>query len=536
MGDPAMEKIDDSKFEVIKVNINPYAYIVDSGFENVNEDMVVNNKTYHVFKNRIRNNVLELYCLKNNHQSSCPGPRCEGFWSIRWRRSWTGWSCRRRNYIAAVTAGEGLIFLSHVEERPDHPVEGLTGMEISNRHYDAIRDPGSLVALALMLTDPKELAELRQAVRRYPDELFAFQCGYPRVYLAAWDAGTQKRRLTGIAANDCHHNNVLIVKMVDDHTVLLGTNVDPDDGMKKVTTASRPGIAALTRGHKPGDVLARVDVDPYRRSFRNVSTHVLAPELTEAALRAALQAGHAYVAHDWMGDPTDFRFEAIAADGTRAGLMGDEVTWAGGLKLSAQFTLPCRVRLLRNGHEIASQAQTASLDFRPAGPGVYRVEGWLTLDGEERPVDLRIRFTCAEQNPLASERPAGPPARRSGATLGRSTRLGPDRTGVECAHRERLKATQATVQWTHEKRDTHERRCGRTMPIRFLANWDRCDSQSRAPERGSATRSTQMTTNRVGLEETVLIRFFANGTAATHRVALRSAGLRPAAHKWQPTG
>jgi len=65
----AMEKIDDSKFEVIKVNINPYAYIVDSGFEIVDEDMVINNKTYHVFKNRIQNNVLELYCLKNFHQN-----------------------------------------------------------------------------------------------------------------------------------------------------------------------------------------------------------------------------------------------------------------------------------------------------------------------------------------------------------------------------------------------------------------------------------------------------------------------------------
>jgi hypothetical protein len=60
----AMEKIDNSKFEVIKLNINPYAYIVDSGFENENDDYVVNTKTYHVFKSRIRNNVMELYCLK----------------------------------------------------------------------------------------------------------------------------------------------------------------------------------------------------------------------------------------------------------------------------------------------------------------------------------------------------------------------------------------------------------------------------------------------------------------------------------------
>jgi hypothetical protein len=63
----SMEKTDDSNFEVIEVAINPYAYIVDSGFEYANEDLVIDNKTYHVFKKRIVNNVLKLYCLKNSH-------------------------------------------------------------------------------------------------------------------------------------------------------------------------------------------------------------------------------------------------------------------------------------------------------------------------------------------------------------------------------------------------------------------------------------------------------------------------------------
>lgn len=65
----AMEKLDESKFQIIKLDINPYAYIVDSGFEEVNEDVTINNTVYHVFKNRIQNNVLKLYCLKNNHQA-----------------------------------------------------------------------------------------------------------------------------------------------------------------------------------------------------------------------------------------------------------------------------------------------------------------------------------------------------------------------------------------------------------------------------------------------------------------------------------
>src|SRR5262249_20798555 len=179
-----------------------------------------------------------------------------------------------------------------------------------------------------MLTDRKKLTELQQALRLYPDELFAFQCAYPKLYLDKWDEGTRRRRLTGIAANDCHHNQVLIVKMVDENTVLLGTNVDADAKMRKISAAVRPGIRDLTRGRKPGDTLVRLDIDPYFRSFRNVSTHVLAPKLDEPAIRAALRAGHAFVAHDWMCDATGFRFGASDARGQQVAIMGDEVKLA----------------------------------------------------------------------------------------------------------------------------------------------------------------------------------------------------------------
>ncbi|QOG00753.1 hypothetical protein [Flavobacterium sp. MDT1-60] len=66
----AMEKTDNSNFEIIEVKITPYAYVVDSGIEEVNEDFVINNKTYHVFKKRIQNNVLKLYCLKSSHNEA----------------------------------------------------------------------------------------------------------------------------------------------------------------------------------------------------------------------------------------------------------------------------------------------------------------------------------------------------------------------------------------------------------------------------------------------------------------------------------
>ncbi len=108
----------------------------------------------------------------------------------------------RPDFVKTVAAGEGLIFLSHVEERRDHPMDDLTGQEIYNRHYDAKKDMASLIALVTKMTDPKSLAELEEGLRLYPDEMLAFQNDYPQVYIDKWDAETQKRRLTGVAAND----------------------------------------------------------------------------------------------------------------------------------------------------------------------------------------------------------------------------------------------------------------------------------------------------------------------------------------------
>ena len=287
--------------------------------------------------------------------------------------------------IPAVTAGDGMIFLSHIEERPEHSVDGLTGMEIYNRHWDAKKDLASLIAVAFKLTDPKQLTELEEALRLYPDELLAFQCDYPQVYLDKWDAGTRIKRLTGVAANDCHHNQIFLIKMVDAETVLIGTNVDADDKMRKLNAGLRPGIRELTKGHQPGDVLARLDLDPYLRAFREVSTHVLAPTLDEAAIRTALKGGHAFVAHDWMCDGTGFDFAATAADGQRAASMGDEVKLADGLKLAAKLPLAAYVRLLHHGEEVAKSDGQAEFTYAVKEPGAYRLEAWLKLDGEWRP-------------------------------------------------------------------------------------------------------------------------------------------------------
>lgn len=290
-----------------------------------------------------------------------------------------------KDLIDIATVGEGMVFLSHLEERLDHPIDGLTGMEIYNRHYDAKKDKAGILNLVMKLTDPRGVADLQEAVKLYPEELLAFQCDYPKLYLDKWDAGTQKKKLTGVAANDCHHNQILIVKMVDENTVLVGTNVDQDKQMQKVTSLFRSGIKEMTRGRKPGDILVRIDTDPYHRSFLNCSTHILAPRLDEASLRSALKAGHAYVAHDWMGDPTGFQFRAATAESSPLGWMGDDVKFARGMKLSAALPLPALVRLMRNGEEVERREGQNDFAHEIPQPGVYRLETWLKIDGEYRP-------------------------------------------------------------------------------------------------------------------------------------------------------
>lgn len=124
--------------------------------------------------------------------------------------------------------------------------------------------------------------------------------------------------------------------------------------------------------------------DPYERSFRYVSTHILAGSLSEETVRDALRKGNAYVSHDWLCDPTGFAFVAQSRDGERLAVMGDEVALRTGLLLKAETPVPCNWKLIRNG-EIVTSGKSRGIAFPVNQAGVYRVEAWLEADGEMRP-------------------------------------------------------------------------------------------------------------------------------------------------------
>lgn len=106
----------------------------------------------------------------------------------------------------------------------------------------------------------------------------------------------------------------------------------------------------------------------YHRTFRILRTHVVAEPTPEAVLEA-LREGRCYLARDALADATGFTFGSDAAP------MGAETT-ARTLTLHARTPRPARIRLLRDGEEIAA-ADGSELRHEAFAPGVYRVEAWL---------------------------------------------------------------------------------------------------------------------------------------------------------------
>ncbi len=206
--------------------------------------------------------------------------------------------------IRHVHAQGGVAIVSHPEEVKDwEPYLGADGMEVYNVHAalkGKQKEPGFI---------PAALKRLREA----PDRVFDLLRDLDPAVIAKWDEINRTRPFTGIAGNDSHQN-----------VNFMG-----------------------------------VQLDPYERAFRFVSTHVLAEELTEAAVLRALREGRAYV-----------RFDSACPDGVRAVFSKD----ADGA--SVDFESPALpeyhdFQLFRDG-QILPKLPHDGLRYVIAQPGVYR--------------------------------------------------------------------------------------------------------------------------------------------------------------------
>ena len=279
-----------------------------------------------------------------------------------------------QEFADLVRGRGGMIFLSHLEERMDWEIRGLTGTEIYNTHAD-FKDEKNLQKA---MRNPLWIVQAAELFRKYPQESFSALQDYPADYLKKWDQLCQKAPHTGVAANDAHQNVGLVVRLAEGGKArgkdALGKNLFDLD--LKVLPIFQP----LIKDKKIGDIIFQTRLDPYEISLRHVGTHLLMAELTERAVWEALEAGRAFVAFDWLGDSTGFDFAAYVQKNRYE--MGSQVTLSEGLKIQAQAPLPGKWKLLRNG-EIVVEESGRKIEVAVSEPGNYRVEVWLKIAGED---------------------------------------------------------------------------------------------------------------------------------------------------------
>ncbi len=274
----------------------------------------------------------------------------------------------------------GHVFLSHLEERMDWNIPGLTGVEIYNTHADFKQQRRLLEAMR----NPLWFLKTAGLVQRFPQEVFASLQNYPEDYLRRWDELCQQAPHTGIAANDAHENVGIRLILGADNQVIVTDALGEE--LLKVNRLLVSPFVEIPRDAAEGSELFRLILDPYENSLRHAGTHLLVSELTREAVWDALEAGRVFVAFDWLADSSGFDLALIQGDAEnvpRRWELGSQLSWSKDLQLVGQAPLPARWRVMRNGECIA-ESDGSTLSANVEQPGVYRVELWLTADGTPR--------------------------------------------------------------------------------------------------------------------------------------------------------
>ena len=275
--------------------------------------------------------------------------------------------------VRRVRQGGGLAFLSHLEERLDWELPGLTGCEIYNTHADAKEEKQLFAALK----NPLWLLQIAPLLERFPQEAFSALQDDPRLYLDRWDQLSASFPHTAVSANDAHENIGLTITVGADGTAVIADALG--ETLRTLDLAMVRALLPVPDDAAVGDVVFRLQLDPYENSLRHVATHVLATELSRDAIEEALAAGRSFVAFDWIADATGFDCHVAAGDVRHE--LGSVLPFAADLRLRAAAPLPGHWRVIRGG-ECIHEADGESIDLPITAPGPHRLEVSLDVAGE----------------------------------------------------------------------------------------------------------------------------------------------------------
>lgn len=262
----------------------------------------------------------------------------------------------------------GLLFFAHTEEDRRWDLPQLVGMEIYNIHTD-FKDE----KLAGLIPD------LLLNLGAYPDLTFRLIFDEQTAILARWDELNKTRNITGIAANDCHQNNGIVITYTEDGTLLVSNTSPKDMAEYKLNFFTRLLARVVFGPLEPGRVLFHFQPDPYEVMTNYVSTHLLMSELREEAVLDALAVGRAFVCFDAIADGTGFT--VVARNGAGRAAIGETLPFAAGTEIAGASPIPCRFTVLKHGEPVHEQ-EGREFTWQPDGPGKYRVEARLNIRGE----------------------------------------------------------------------------------------------------------------------------------------------------------
>lgn len=273
-------------------------------------------------------------------------------------------------YFGAVQQTDGLAFISHLEERMDLDIPGITGNEIYNTHAD-FKEEKRLVS---SMRNPLWLINTAPMIQEYPQEALLALLDYPADYLKRWDAMSATARHTGVAANDAHQNVGVRLRLIEKDMVRV------EDALgEKILELNRKAAAELIpikEDAKEGEIVFQLLLDPYENSLRHAGTYLLLPEQSQAAVWDALLHSRAYVCFDGLASGRGLQWFASSKENQERVEIGGKVKANGGVVFSGYSPQKATWKIIHDGQQVHT-ATGYECQFETTKPGQYRAELWL---------------------------------------------------------------------------------------------------------------------------------------------------------------